>query len=264
MSLSLLQNSSMALWTEATACFSTMPPRLPTRPETMPSSQSHPQPPLTLTLPNINSINRMNPNNEHNHLGLHMFGAQPSGLVTATTTMAGSMNAGAKDDQHYKKFYIQLLENINLDDENVIHGLIQKLLGLRVENDKLIDNLWSQISNISDLKNGKFTSTNPNSLLYDTELTNSELRKMLKEQRLYNLELSKVLENYEKSITVILKTLIDSNISILQDLVDKFEDEFGKVEMNSEKMWTEWFKFNRLIVDIADLDDKIIGSLNGF
>lgn len=192
----------------------------------------------------------------------------PSPISSAPVPTVSRKNSNT-DEINNNKFYIQLLENVNLEDQNILFELVDSLVKVRSENENLKLGLWNKIDNLSTLNSKKNTSKKAtssiihNSLLYDENLSNDQLKNLLDEQRQYNSILSQTIDEYQDSLEEIINSLVKSNNDIGNQVLGVIKSGEKVVEDNSDKMWDSWMNVVSTMQDISDFDNSIVEKMHG-
>jgi hypothetical protein len=240
--------------------------------------------PLSLTLPSISSISNKstNPGNATDY-GFNMTNNDDMNNnqnkinnrhINYNANNNSQNNENSKNG--YNRFYVQLLENIQLDDQNVLQDLIDTLLNVRSENEKIKRQLWDRIDALSSIKSNKINEKDnnnnsnsniatkkPDSLIYNSDLSNNELKQLLQEHRIYNKHLAKTVDDYQDTIDEILNAMVQSNNERANDLLNTMASGEQSIEEESDKMWEEWLQ-NALLMDkIMEFDKRVVSSLKG-
>lgn len=240
--------------------------------------------PLNLTLPSIMSVankgvygaSSNNGANNNNNTGTTASNSGNKGMNTSGKGNAGRKNAGGNEHGNSKnntgnKFYIRLLEDVHLDDQSVLFDLMDTLMQVRSENEKLKEGLWSKIDSLSTAANKKVSNSQredstryeQNSLMFDSKLSNDELKKMLHDQRTYNSVLAQTVDDFQDSLDSILNALVASNKEAGTELISSIEKGEAAVEQNSDEMWRSWMEVVSAMEDVAKFDSSIANTIQG-
>lgn len=225
--------------------------------------------PLNLTLPNITSLGNKNQNNfnENNNNNIHYNNNNNNNNNELGVELRNDIlrNNSKTNMMNNNKFYIQLLENVNLDDQSVFFELIDTLTQIRSENQLLKENIWERVDSLGSslLHKSDYHSSGenkPNNLIYDSNLTNEELKKLLKDRQMYNKILEQTVEEYEKSLSNILDTLVRSNKEASEELLETIKTSEKVVEENADEMWDSWNEVAATMEVVASFDRAVVDT----
>lgn len=232
--------------------------------------------PLDLKLPNITPLSNKNQQSfsskQMNHSNtLTVKNMNPMDQGNDMNNKTNNNRRNNSEDPTNNKFYIQLLEDVHLDDQTVLYGLVDTLMQVRKDNEKLKEDLWNKLEtfNISmenrnqGIHQNNTTGDDHNSLLFDSNITNDELLEMLKEQRIYNKILAQTVDDYEESLDKILDQMVKSNKEIGEELLNTIQTGEKDVEEKSDDMWRSWKDVTRAMDDVRKLETSIVGTLHG-
>lgn len=210
--------------------------------------------PLSLTLPNISSISNKIP---HDNL------PEDRNFSNNNFNFNSHFNTANNQKSTYSandKYYLKLLEDVNMDDQSVMHELIDKLSQLRIENQNLKEDMWNKVDLINGtlIQKGYSKEEKSDSLLYDSNLSNDELLNMLKEQRLYNKIMKNTIDDYQTSFNKIMDSMVDSNKNISNDILQSIKNNEVIVEEESDKMWDSWNELSHVMGDITDFNKSMV------
>ncbi|GMM27560.1 hypothetical protein DAMA08_002760 [Martiniozyma asiatica (nom. inval.)] len=204
--------------------------------------------------------------------------------IVRSTRYVSSLNPGFAnlETSTSQEFYHKpSKESIEVDDYSIVFKLMDELLDIRENNEKLKQQMWDSIVDLSDslemkVKGRKHTERgdrkkqknpqekNINSLLFGPELNNEELKELLKEKKQYNKLLESTITDYQKSFDLIMSELVVQRTELANTMKEKIEKEEMKSEKVKENIWKEWFKYNQTIENVSSLNgiDEILEKIN--
>ena len=194
-----------------------------------------------------------------------------NGIPNLNGSDSGSNHGSSSNSSSNNKFYIRLLEDVHLDDQTVLFDLVDTLMRVRSENEQLKEGLWDKIDSLSTATRKKAGQDRTedaarydhNSLLFDSKLSNEQLKQMLDEQRTYNGVLAQTVDEFQDSLDTIMNSLVGSNQDAGRELISAIRKGEAVVEENSDEMWKSWMEVVSAMEDVAKFDNAIVRSIHG-
>lgn len=199
-------------------------------------------------------------------------GAASNNHSNNTIKTGGRRQMERQQQGQMNNLFVQLLENVELDDQAVVTELVQTLMQICSDNETLKSEIWGRIDSLSevvtDTQPGREThaenmTEHPNSLLYDCNLSNAELRTLLQEQRQYNQKLAQTVDEFEDAIDTVLEELTVANKKTATEILSTVIKEEKSVQENTEEMWDSWADVVSAMEEIRLLENSVVDLLEG-